>query len=84
MRLKKPKHGSENGSITQTVTYALNFAKSNANQEVAPYILYTEAYDATLSLLDTVIKDFTPKVKNSRYGKQLEDYLAKRRAKENN
>ena len=64
--------------------YALNFAKSNANQEVAPYILYTEAYDATLSLLDTVIKDFTPKVKNSRYGKQLEDYLAKRRAKENN
>ena len=64
--------------------YALNFAKSNANQEVAPYILYTEAYDATLSLLDTVIKDFTPKVKNSRYGKQLEDYLAKRRATENN
>lgn len=55
--------------------YAANFAVKNADYEVAPYIALTELYNAKLSLLDTVNKSLTEKVKNSKYGKQLDRFI---------
>lgn len=56
--------------------YATNFAVNNADYEVAPYIALTELYNAKLSLLDTVNKSLSEKVKNSKYGKQLDRFIA--------
>lgn len=57
------------------VLYTANFAISNADYEVAPYIALTELYDATLPLLDTVNVAFSEKIKNSTYGKRYQEYL---------
>lgn len=57
------------------VLYTANFAISNADFEVAPYIALTELYDATLPLLDTVNAAFSDKIKNSVYGKRYQEYL---------
>lgn len=66
-----------NNLIRRKYLYTTNFAVTNANYEAAPYIALTELYDANIKLLDTINKVLSPKVKNSDYGKQLDDYLKK-------
>ena len=61
--------------VRRRVLYTANFAISNADYEVAPYIALTELYDATLPLLDTVNAAFSEKIKNSVYGKRYQEYL---------
>lgn len=60
--------------------YTVNFAVTNNDSEVAPYLALTEIYDAQIKWLDTINKVLTPKVKASKYGKELEAYIAKRKA----
>ena len=62
--------------------YSLNFALRNADHNIAPYIALTEVYDAGLPLLDTVASKMTEEVRNSKYGKELMDYLEMRRKQE--
>lgn len=62
--------------------YAGNFAATNANYEVSPYIALTDIYDMNLKYLDTIQKKMTPKVAQSKYGKKLNEYLAERRKDE--
>jgi hypothetical protein len=57
------------------VLYTTNFAITNSNLEVAPYIALTEMYDASLKMLDTVNNSLTAKVKASVYGKSFQEYL---------
>ncbi len=59
------------------VLYTTNFALTNADYEAAPYIALTEMNDASLKMLDTVNTSLTIKVKNSIYGKRLQEYLDK-------
>ncbi|MGA1030131.1 MAG: DUF4369 domain-containing protein [Flavobacteriaceae bacterium] len=59
--------------------YTLNFAAQNANQNVAPYLLLTEVYDANLTLLDSVAVKMSSSVRNSKYGQELLTYIAKRK-----
>jgi hypothetical protein len=59
--------------------YAINFAKTNANMEVAPYILLKETPNAATQLLDTVQKALSPKVAKSLYGKQLKKLIEARK-----
>ena len=68
--------------IRRRVLYTTNFALTNADSEAAPYIALTEMYDASLKMLDTVNVSLTPKVKNSVYGKRLQEYLDNIKAKE--
>ena len=60
--------------------YTANFALNHADHEVSPYIAITEvAENINLKYLDTISKSMTPKVAKSRYGKLLNDVIAKRK-----
>jgi hypothetical protein len=61
--------------VRRRVLYTTNFALTNADFEVAPYIALTEMYDASIKMLDTVNASLTPKIKNSVYGKRYQEYL---------
>lgn len=62
--------------------YAANYALTNANKEIAPYIALTDIYDMQIKFLDTIHKSMTPEVAKSKYGKKFSDYLKKRKASE--
>ena len=65
------------------VLFTTNFAITNSDSEVAPYIALTEMYDASLKLLDTVNNSLTPKIKASDYGKRFQEYLDRIKESEN-
>lgn len=56
--------------------YTINYAISNADSEVAPYLAITDFPASATSFLDTLQKSLSPKVKASKYGKMLEKYLS--------
>lgn len=62
--------------------YAGNFALTNGDYEVAPYIALTDIYDINIKYLDTIAKSMSPKVAKSKYGKKLNEYLAERKKQE--
>ena len=64
------------------VLFTTNFAITNADTEVAPYIALTEMYDASLKMLDTVNNSLSDKVKASNYGKRFQKYLKNIKIKE--
>ena len=55
--------------------YTVNFALNNKDSEVAPYLALTEIYNAHIKLLDTINNSLTPKIKGSKYGKELESFI---------
>jgi hypothetical protein len=59
--------------------YAINFAVTNKNYEVSPYIAMSEISDATIKYLDTIQKAMTPKVAKSKYGMILTKYVDDRK-----
>lgn len=59
--------------------YTLNFASQNADQNIAPYLLLTEVFDANTTLLDSVVVKFTADVRDSKYGKEFLSYLEQRK-----
>lgn len=61
--------------VRRRVLFTTNFAITNSDYEVAPYIGLTEMYDASLQMLDTLNSSLTPKVKTSEYGKRFQEYL---------
>jgi len=64
--------------VRRRVLYTTNFALTNADTEVAPYIALTEMYDASLKMLDTVNNSLSPEIKSSDYGKRFQEYLDKK------
>ena len=68
------------GIIKSKYLYTINFAINNKDSEVAPYLALSEIYDANVKYLDTINNQLTPEVKASKYGKQLQDYINKRKA----
>ena len=67
-------------SLKRKYLYTVNFAVNNSDSEVAPYLALTEVYDAQLTFLDTINKSLTPKVKASKYGKALDEFIQKIKA----
>lgn len=61
--------------IKRKYLHAVNFALNNKDSEVAPYLALTEIYNANIRLLDTINNSLTPKVKDSKYGKELQRYI---------
>ena len=55
--------------------YTTNFAVTNGNYEVSPYIALTELVDANIQLLDTVNNSLSEEIKVSKYGKQLDKFI---------
>ena len=64
------------------VLFTTNFAISNSDFEVSPYIGLTEMYDASLQMLDTVNNSMTDSIKNSVYGKRFQKYVSDIKARE--
>lgn len=57
----------------------INYAINNADYEVAPYIALTEIYDANIKMLDTINNSLSKKVKKSKYGILLQEYIEVRK-----
>lgn len=57
----------------------LNFALNNTDYEVAPYLILSEAYSSHVKYLDTVYNALSPKIKDSKYGKELESFIKLRK-----
>lgn len=55
--------------------YTTNFAVTNGNFEVSPYIALTELVNANIKLLDTVNSSLSEEVRLSKYGKQLDVFI---------
>lgn len=63
--------------------YTVNFAISNKDYEVAPYLAVSEIFDANVKYLDTIYNSLKPKVKKSKYGSALKDFIKERKNAEN-
>lgn len=59
--------------------YGINFAITNKDFEVAPFIALSELSDANIKYLDTINKSISPKVAQSKYGKILNEYITERK-----
>lgn len=67
------------GLLKRRYLYTINYAINNANYEAAPYIALTELRNTHINMLDTINNSLTPEVKNSKYGKQLNELILKRK-----
>jgi len=72
-----------NRLLKRRYLYTINFAATNTDQNIAPYLALTQVYDANLALLDSIAVKMTPEVRASKYGEQFTLYLEERRASEN-
>jgi hypothetical protein len=70
----------QNSIIKNRYLQTVNFAINHKDSEVAPYLALSEIYNANTTLLDTIYKSLVPTVKNSKYGKELNTFLTKRKA----
>lgn len=59
--------------------YAINFAVQHRDKYIAPYIALTQASEAQTKWLDTIAKQLTLEVRDSKYGKELISYITKRK-----
>ena len=58
------------------ILFTVNFAVSNANSVVAPYLALSELSTISKSLLDTIAASMSYDVRSSRYGRLLTEYLS--------
>ena len=65
-----------NNLIKRKYLYSLNFATTNADYEISPFILTTEVPDANKELLKQVYDKFNDSIKVSKYGKLLMEIIS--------
>lgn len=68
-----------NKKISRKSLYAVNFALTNKDFEVAPFVALSELTNVNLKLLDTINNSLSPKVSQSRYGKLLNEFIKERK-----
>ncbi|NQV78667.1 MAG: hypothetical protein HQ490_09975, partial [Lutibacter sp.] len=61
--------------IKRKYYFSTNFAVNNAEYEVAPYIALTELYNANIKLLDTINNSLSEKIRASKYGLELKNFI---------
>jgi len=71
-----------NSLLKRKYLYTANFAINHSDNEIAPYLVLTELYDANINLLDTINNSLSPKVKKSVYGMKLNGFIEKIKDKE--
>ena len=62
-------------NLRRSYLYTLNFALSNKDSYLAPFITYTEVADANTKYLDSVYRSLPPHIAASKYGKKLKELL---------
>lgn len=68
-----------NNYAKSRMRYILNYAITNNDKEISPYVVMTETSDANLKFLDTIYKRLAPKIADSKYGKKLKALVEKRK-----
>ena len=71
-----------NAVLKRKYLYAINFAVTNKEYEVAPYVALSEISNATTKYLDTIQKSMSPRVAKSKYGVMLTNYVTERKKQE--
>jgi hypothetical protein len=71
----------QNKLIASKYLATVNFALQQKDYEVAPYLMLSEVYDANIKYLDTVYSVLPPNVRESKYGKELADFIEDRKGK---
>lgn len=66
--------------IKRKYLYTVNFAINNKDNDIAPFLMLSEIYDANIKYLDTVNNVLTKEVKASKYGKELQSFIESRKA----
>jgi succinate dehydrogenase flavin-adding protein (antitoxin of CptAB toxin-antitoxin module) len=69
-------------NLKRKYLYTINFALNHKNSEVAPYIALAEIYDANIKYLDTIYGALPKPISSSKYGKELNDFIGKRKEAE--
>lgn len=77
--LEKDLSKKQNALILSKYLATINFALNNKDYEVAPYLILSEAYNSNIKYLDTVYNALAPKIKDSKYGKELESFIVNRK-----
>ena len=67
----------QNKVLSRKYLATVNFALQHKENEIAPYLMLTEVYDVNKKYLDTVYTSLSPKIKDSKYGKALESFIAR-------
>ena len=63
-------------NLKRKYLYAINFAITNKNFDVAPFIALSEISNANVKYLDTINNSLTEKVAKAKYGKLLAKHIA--------
>lgn len=70
--------------VRRKYLYVTNFALNNKDYEVAPFLALTQLSNTNIKLLDTINNSLTEKVKNSLYGKKLDEFIVSIKEQEEN
>jgi hypothetical protein len=65
----------ENGLLRRRYYFTTNYAVNHSGYEVAPYLAVTELIYANIKILDTINNSLSKKVKQSKYGLELERFI---------
>ena len=68
--------------LTSKYRYTGQFASTNAELEMAPFLILSQIPDANITYLDTLYSRFPNKIKRSKYGKQLKKLIEERKSTE--
>ena len=61
--------------------FTANYINQNADYEIAPYLALTKISDINISFLESIASNLSKKVKASKYGKMLIDYILSKKKK---
>ncbi|MEP0266193.1 DUF4369 domain-containing protein [Dokdonia sp.] len=68
--------------LTTKYRYTGQFASTNAELEMAPFLILSQIPDANVTYLDTIYNRFPNKIRRSKYGKQLKKLIQERKEAE--
>ncbi|MEZ2414543.1 DUF4369 domain-containing protein [Muriicola sp. E247] len=66
-------------NLKRSYLYAINYAMSNSNSHIAPFIALSEVADANVKYLDSLYISLSPEVAQGKYGKALKSHLESRK-----
>ena len=76
-------NNNQNSILAKKYLATISFALSNKDFEISPYLMVSYVNDTRLVYLDSVYNNLTPKIKDSKYGKDLESLIGSRKKLEN-
>lgn len=70
---------TQNSILAKKYLATISYALTNNDFEVSPYLMVSHVNDAKINYLDSVYNNLTPKIKDSKYGKDLESLIQSRK-----